>query len=207
MLYSKPNLEVVDVAHRGKHRHALGGVYLAHDGSTVATDGRRLMRVSHYTPREQRQRYGADDTIEVVTGGPDAVLPWHAAVEVRRAIKGKWGTATVEPANGDPAQLRCRAGHAARPYDAQHPAIDGHFPAINAVIPTGEAEYTMYVNARTMGELLKAVSKAIGDDGTEGGRNAVTLSFYGPNNAFRIEGTNGETDQEVLAIMMPCSQD
>lgn len=210
-LYSKANLEVAAMAHKGQHRYALRGIYLAGDGSTVASDGRRMMIVT--AAQDDVTDYpvvaGLDPTEEHREDG--SILPLDALAEIRKALPSRKAAcgrpvlqrvALDETATAGNGIIRLVTTDLASTRVMEYTKLDGFFPPINGCIPAPEdAVARITIGARALSELLLAVAKAL-DGHTWEADGLVTIDVPKPGGGLSIRGRNVETGQDVTGVMM-----
>ena len=81
MLLSKANIHVMDVAAGGEEGDVLGGVHIAGDGTTVASNGRMMMAVE---PVPEESYFPIEERAEVPEDG--VTVPLHLMEQVKKNL-------------------------------------------------------------------------------------------------------------------------
>ena len=201
--YTRANWEVVAAAHKGDHRYALCSVALLPDGSTAATDGKRLLRVS--APQFGAEPFVPNPNAETVLVHPQAAKELRNKTNDRKSVKPEERTLSLDEsataANGWARFVRPDGS------GAVHPRVEGHFPPLDSVTPADSlAVATVHVHARLLWEMLRAMEKAIGDVGY-GEEPTVTIRINGPGQAIKLTARNKETGQDILGVLMPVTRE
>ena len=214
--YTLANLMVARMVHKGKHRYALQGVYFAPDGSTVATDGRRLLVVGP-APLDVTTipKPVLGDGPEDATAHEGFVIHAKDIGTVRRGMRAvlniRLGNTFLKPrlflkesTCGNGAVEFAATEGRDRCLRQTIPTVDGYFPRYDSVIPkrvgdTGTAT-VRYYNARLLGELLLAMA--------DGGAQTVRFQFPAddPSAAVRLDAVGeGAREQSMVGVLMPVS--
>jgi len=219
--YTAANLAVVKVAHKGKHRYALHGVYFAPDGWTIGTDGCCLLAVGplkldkatvpppvHGAPLDQPLA-DAETHDGFIIHSQDITTLKRAMTRVLRIPAGK---TMLKPrlflkessVTGRSAEFASTEGMS-RCLRQVLPTVDGHFPNYKPVIPPRstdeDAAHVAYFSARLMGELLLAMAEC--------GCETVRMQFgKNPTRASRFDPAERQpNDQEIVGALMPVTFD
>lgn len=193
-------LSVVACAHRGKQRYAVASICIEPDGGVIATDGRRLMRVSPFEP-------ATDSPLS------EPVLIARRDVTLLKTLLPKGGKLNRNPVvclrrNGKLAAT-FRANDNGQQMSLTLPTMEGTFPPWRKVLPPKDREgaVTIGVDAELLGRTLLAVAKVVGRADSE---SYVDITVTPANEgyvAIVIEGKNSATEQNVLAVVMPSSRE
>lgn len=206
MIYSKANLEVVQLAHKDPRQRNLNGVKFESDGSTVATNGRTLLAVSPV--QEEVQKGFPTNVVEQIDPGNYGVLMPVEVVE--KALKGlprdkrtglqhaamsrvedpgRVGFTSID-AKGDPTTV------------AALPKIEV-FPAWRRIVKeriTGGGAGTTRgcFNRKDLLELLKAMESACPN---KGDINPIYVEMSNDGSGMVLRCPNYETGQHAVGVV------
>ena len=198
MLLNRRQLSVAVVASDDPSRPSLTGVCIRPDGTTEATDGHVLLRVtpSPAAPAEAEFPRQAGSPADPQVSAP-FILPAAAALDIMKAIpKSRLPIlehARLESLNGTvifvTTDLDTTRHHEARP-------VEGPYPNTDQVIPEGEPVFSIGFDLGLLEHAVKAMR--FGDRYQAVGR----FDFYGPLRGCKITRTL-PTGERALALVMP----
>ncbi len=217
-LYNKWNLDVAKFASKESKRPILQSI-LVEPGSTVATDGHQLVKVSAPNHEAKLENFPVIPGVSTVRLDGNFLLPASTALEVSKQIPRKstipvLQNAAVLDAGPDHVGMVTTDLDSAKPVTVRK--VKGTFPNYQTIIDdlekvTVQSEVTL--NGLLLGELAKFLGQFNGGKGP-----AIKLTIFEPvrtegktgagetrvtNRAVRLTATNTDTGQEAYAILMP----
>ncbi len=205
-VYTRANLEVVAVAHPGTHRYPLAGLHFEADGSTVATDGRRILVVGPRVAPEGEKDTMTPEVLgyapDAAPGTPEAFTATTASVREALAVIPERGMAAIQA----PPVLRVPVGRE-RHHDIALEMLGGDTPYApynnERVLPVVGAETpAIKVNPALLAELLTTIAGMMKDP-----HDGVTLSLFpegsGGDNwcKLRLDGETAD-GQSIVGVLM-----
>ena len=213
MLLKRAAFEVHSHAANGDHRFGINGIRVESDGSTVATDGHRLIQyIPPETPSgdEFPKTEGCDPSGGMVPGVAPFTIPNDSAKEIIKAAPKRQTLPILEYIALDGKQTNANGSACFAVNDLEsvrvfHPQkIEGTFPNYQKVIPEADkAAATVHLDAAFLESLCSTLKKMAGP-GKRVGKNAidVKVSFYGDGKPVRFDA-DLKSQGSVVAVIMP----
>ena len=202
MLLSKQALAVSAVASKDSFRIGITGIRVESDGSTIATDGHRLVKFTPANVPESSDFPGVEGLNVAAAGELEPfTLPVDACKAISRTLPRKATIPILAFAGVDVEQTNANGHAVIVTTDLENPQvfrpqkIEGNFPRYENVIPEGTPTVKIAFNPRYMAELCKLLATTAGKD------NAVTLSLYADDKPMRLDATGD--DGSAIAVLMP----
>lgn len=207
-MINRHNLAIAIACQKEGNRYTTQSI-LVTPNETVATDGHRLLRVSN--PPSEAEHFPYSETFAASDSYPEFQLPAKDAKLIEKQLPNKpafpvLGCVAIDGArtakNGN-AYFGISDGGHVREIAVSKP--EGKFPDWKGVMPTGEPTFQITVDAAIIADILTLAAKAIPDPKKT--LAPVTLTFYAPDQAFRIDGVLKTTEQQWTAVVMPLRPD
>lgn len=204
-MLNKRNFQVAEFCSKEESRYTLQGIQVT-PNETVATDGHKLVWVSS-APFESKSFPVVQGMTACDTFTP-FVLAKETASTVAKSIPKKTTIPVLTCAGicdaltpNEPSTRMIAVTDLQSPQVWQTVPLSGTFPNWQAVMPRWEkATSRITLNAEYLAQIAKFAAQF--NDRT----HAVTLSFYGEDNAVRFDASDGE-GQAMTAVCMPMRAD
>ena len=206
MLYSKRQLAVRHAASTEATRFNLNGVRFHADGSTEATNGHILCRITAKAPPldEYPSPKGSSLDGAILEGEQEPfTFPIDAVNRLVKAIPKKAHFPILEHAALDVGASNANGSARFITTDLESTQaiegrkIEGDFPDTGKVIPGGKPVTTLALNLTLLCKLEKALREF------NGGKDAIAnLEIHGPHTPVKLTASNPDVG-EFLAVIMP----
>jgi DNA polymerase III sliding clamp (beta) subunit (PCNA family) len=203
-LLNKLNFLVAPFASKEDSRYTLKAVHVTPE-YTEATDGHRLVRIT--TPKDSASEFPRVPGF-TPNGSPKSfLLPVDAAKTIQKAVPKTHipvvNHAAITGTGDENKPVAIAVTDLDNPQVFQPRPVTGQYPNTDIVIPKDDAAavFQFTVRADYLAELCKAIQDFAGDGKYRPG--IATLTFYGPSKAVRLDARNENTDQNLIAILMP----
>lgn len=193
MFLNRLNLLIAKLAEKASSRFTPSAV-MADAAVTAATDGHALIVVSRPPAPEE------PPPIEHFNREEGTLLiPRDVAIGLAKRAKKSKGCIVQLGRNGSAEK---RAAAIGTDEIVHFDQAAGTFPNYNAVMPNHrDAVFTISVDPRLLSSVCDMLNEII--DKQPPIYRAITLRFYGPDKAIRLDALNEETGQTATAVLMP----
>lgn len=198
-MLNKHNLKVAEFVSNEKSRYTLDAI-LVTDKATVATNGHYLVWVSVPAQHKAKDFPVIDHAPQVTDEHPPFLLGREDAAKILKALPRKPSTPILECAGVvvkgtqpivEVTDLDCPQVFRPRPPE-------GKFPEWENVMPKEEPVAQFAVNAAWLAKLAKFAAEV-----DSGDNPMVVISFWGPDEAIRLECADRDGEQGMTALLMP----
>ena len=202
MLLKRAAFEVHSHAASGDHRFGINGIRVESDGSTVATDGHRLIQ---YIPPETPSGDDFPKTEGIDLDGSKVepfTIPNDSAKEIIKAAPKRQTLPILEYIALDGKQTNGNGSACFAVNDLE--SVRVFHPNYQQVIPEADkAAATVHLDAAFLESLCSTLKKMAGP-GKRVGENAidVKVSFYGEGKPVRFDA-DLKSQGSVVAVIMP----
>lgn len=195
------NLNVAKLCSTEKTRFTINGI-LVTPKETVSTDGHRMTIVT--TPKNlDAASYPMLDNFTAVNEWDGFILPQVDALEIAKALPKKstfpiLNNAAIGLKDAEATFVPVAVTDLERKRIFMPTPLKGNFPDFERVIPRGGPTFEVTLNAKyvkdAMDQLIPFVDQR---------SHAVTLVMREATGAIEIRGRNGDTEQEMINVIMP----
>lgn len=207
MLLNKNNLRIAELASKEKSRYTLAGIHVTGQGTAV-TDGHVAVRVS--PPGKDAncddKHFPAIEGVDPLAN-PAFILDADVAKRIANAIpKGVFIPVLSHVLVGETTRgtVTFAVTDLDNPQTFQPKNLVGEFPKLDTVWPKdGDEVFTIQASAEHLIAVLKQIVAFGGTKVTPSDHALVTLKFYGPMVAMRLQAGDKDTGQTLDAIVMP----
>lgn len=200
---NRHNLALVELASKDACRFALCGVYVE-AGRTIATDGHCLGIVD--TPKVEAIEFPDAGDVETPTAAlKPAIIPTDGCKAIAKALPRRSHLPVLLNARVDVNRTNANGSvrvvstdlETTTPVDVKK--IEGEFPDVSQVLPSGEPVLTIGFNALLLARVLKVAGTM-----ARGAANGVKLEFFDKKGTGPVKITcETEEGQAATFLVMP----